>query len=412
MHRATPPFIVTESGCAPPIPPSPAVSVIVPASEPPKRRRRDLGEALVGPLEDSLTADVDPRPGRHLAVHRQSLLLEPPELVPVRPLGDEVRVCDQHSRRPLVSAKDADGLPGLDQQRLVAGERPQLGDDRVEGLPGARRAAGAAVDDEVVGALGDVGVEVVHQHPQRRLLLPPTAGQLSPMRSADGTRTLHAKPSDPVAHAVQYRARCEHLLDRSQLRREPAIGAGAGTPRVARPGPRPVPAAGLQRRPQLDPAGGGADLDREDPPQVGDDGPQLAGGAPAHRDVVLLHRRGRQRVGRGGDGEAAVLGDHRRLRVLGDHQARVDARIGRQERRQALRAGLVEQAVGPALGDRADLGGRDREEVAGHRDRRAVEVPARLDPAVGQDHRVVDRRGELGLGDPCDVLEPCRARPR
>ena len=34
-HSATPPFIVTASGCAPPMPPSPAVSVIVPASEPP-----------------------------------------------------------------------------------------------------------------------------------------------------------------------------------------------------------------------------------------------------------------------------------------------------------------------------------------------------------------------------------------
>ena len=33
----TPPAIVTASGCAPPIPPSPPVKVIVPASEPPKR---------------------------------------------------------------------------------------------------------------------------------------------------------------------------------------------------------------------------------------------------------------------------------------------------------------------------------------------------------------------------------------
>ena len=39
MHRATPSFIVIASGWAPPMPPSPAVSVIVPASEPPKRRR-------------------------------------------------------------------------------------------------------------------------------------------------------------------------------------------------------------------------------------------------------------------------------------------------------------------------------------------------------------------------------------
>ena len=37
MTIATPPFIVTASGCAPPIPPRPAVSVIVPASEPPNR---------------------------------------------------------------------------------------------------------------------------------------------------------------------------------------------------------------------------------------------------------------------------------------------------------------------------------------------------------------------------------------
>ena len=32
----------------------------------------DLGEALVGALEDPLGADVDPRAGRHLAVHRQA----------------------------------------------------------------------------------------------------------------------------------------------------------------------------------------------------------------------------------------------------------------------------------------------------------------------------------------------------
>ena len=37
MQITTPPFIVTASGWAPPMPPSPAVSVIVPASEPPNR---------------------------------------------------------------------------------------------------------------------------------------------------------------------------------------------------------------------------------------------------------------------------------------------------------------------------------------------------------------------------------------
>ena len=36
MQIATPSFIVTASGWAPPMPPRPAVSVIVPASVPPK----------------------------------------------------------------------------------------------------------------------------------------------------------------------------------------------------------------------------------------------------------------------------------------------------------------------------------------------------------------------------------------
>jgi hypothetical protein len=35
MQIATPSFIVTASGCAPPMPPSPAVSVMVPAKVPP-----------------------------------------------------------------------------------------------------------------------------------------------------------------------------------------------------------------------------------------------------------------------------------------------------------------------------------------------------------------------------------------
>ena len=36
-HSATPPFSVTASGCAPPMPPRPAVSVVVPRSVPSKR---------------------------------------------------------------------------------------------------------------------------------------------------------------------------------------------------------------------------------------------------------------------------------------------------------------------------------------------------------------------------------------
>ncbi len=39
-HSAQPSFIVTASGCAPPMPPSPAVTTSRPRSVPPKRWRR------------------------------------------------------------------------------------------------------------------------------------------------------------------------------------------------------------------------------------------------------------------------------------------------------------------------------------------------------------------------------------
>src|SRR5438477_4117346 len=52
-------------------------------------------------------------------------------------------------------------------------------------MPGARRPAGAAVDDEAVGILGHVGVEVVHEHAQGGFLNPALAGALRPARGAD-----------------------------------------------------------------------------------------------------------------------------------------------------------------------------------------------------------------------------------
>ena len=147
----------------------------------------DLGEALVGALEDPLGADVDPRAGRHLPVHRQAGGLEAAELVPRRPVGHEVGVGDQHPRRPLVGAEHADRLARLHEHRLVVAERAQRAAHRVEGVPRAGGAAGAAVDDEVVGALGDLGVEVVLQHPERGLLRPAPAAQLGAPRRTDGT---------------------------------------------------------------------------------------------------------------------------------------------------------------------------------------------------------------------------------
>ena len=147
---------------------------------------RDRGEGLVGALQDPLGADVDPRAGRHLAVHREPEVLEAAELRPVGPVPDEIGVGDEHARRPFMGAEDADRSPGLHEHRLVVGERGERANHRVEGAPVTRRATRAAVDDELVRVLRDLGVEVVLQHAQRCLLRPASSGEGGAARGGDG----------------------------------------------------------------------------------------------------------------------------------------------------------------------------------------------------------------------------------
>ena len=148
----------------------------------------DGRERLVGALQDALGADVDPGTRRHLAEHGQPERLEPPELLPGGPLRHQVGIGDQHPRRPLMRAEHADRLAGLHQQRLVLLQVTQRADDAVEGLPAAGRPAGPAVDDELVRVLGDLRVEVVHQHPHGRLLRPALAGQAGAAGRPDRAR--------------------------------------------------------------------------------------------------------------------------------------------------------------------------------------------------------------------------------
>ena len=177
MQIATPSFIVTASGCAPPIPPRPGGQRHPTAQRAAEVLAGQLGERLERALQDALRPDVDPRAGGHLAVHRQALALELAEDLPGGPLADEVRVGDQDARRPFVGPEDRHGLARLDEQGLVVGQPAQLPDDRVEGGPRAGRAAGAAVDDEGVGVLGHLRVEVVHEHPEGGFLAPAAAGR-------------------------------------------------------------------------------------------------------------------------------------------------------------------------------------------------------------------------------------------
>ena len=83
-------------------------------------------------------------------------------------------------------SEDGYGLARLHEQGLVVVEALQRADDGPEALPVAGRLARPAVDDEVFRALGHLGVEVVHEHAQGRLLVPALAGKIPPPRRPDG----------------------------------------------------------------------------------------------------------------------------------------------------------------------------------------------------------------------------------
>src|ERR1019366_2092046 len=63
---------------------------------------------------------------------------------------------------------------------------------------------------------------------------------------------------------------------------------------------------------------------------------------------------------------------------------------------------IISPELTPASGarnGRSPPGGGDRQEVAGESQRLAVEVAGRLQPAVGENHRVVHRRSQFAAGD-------------
>ena len=164
---------------------------------------RDGRERLVGALQDALRADVDPRSGRHLAVHREPEVLEAAELLPVGPVADEVGVGDEHPRRPLVRAEDTDGAPALHEHGLVAFESAQRALKGVEGGPVTGGLSRAAVDDKLVRVLRNLRVEVVLEHPQRCLLGPAQSGELRATRGTDGAGAGDSRRG----HGISWRGR-------------------------------------------------------------------------------------------------------------------------------------------------------------------------------------------------------------
>ena len=134
-------------------------------------------ESFKRALHNSLRADVNPRAGGHLPVHHQAGAFKLVEFLPARPMPDQVRVCDQHSRRILMRLKHSYRLARLHQQRLVIFKIFQCAHDRVIAIPITRSFPGTAIDHQIARPFTDFLIQIVHQHAHGGFLLPSLAGK-------------------------------------------------------------------------------------------------------------------------------------------------------------------------------------------------------------------------------------------
>ena len=116
-------FMVTASGWAPPIPPSPAVTTSRPAQRAAEALARDRRERLVGALEDPLRADVDPRARRSSGRTSSARPRRARGSAPRSPIA--ARGWSWRSARAAraVRLEHRHGLAGLHEQRLVVAQR-------------------------------------------------------------------------------------------------------------------------------------------------------------------------------------------------------------------------------------------------------------------------------------------------
>ncbi len=145
-------------------------------------------KGFVRALHDSLAADVDPRTRGHLAVHGETLAVEFVEVVPGRPVRHQIRIGDQHARRIGMRREHPHRLARLHQQGFLLGQVLQGVDDAVVAIPVARGASDAPVHHEFGGIFGDLRVQIVHQHAQRRFGHPGTRAQGVAAGRADDSR--------------------------------------------------------------------------------------------------------------------------------------------------------------------------------------------------------------------------------
>jgi hypothetical protein len=288
-HSATPSFIVIASGWAPPIPPSPAVRVSVPSQRAAEALLGDRHERLVGALQDPLGADVDPRTGGHLPVHHQA------------GASRSQKVSQSPSRAPAGCWRSGPAAPsrGCGTPRPAcptarAWSRRSRGcaawDDGVEGLPRAGGLAPTAVDDQFVGVLGDLGIEVVHEHSRAASWSQPFVDSLGPARCHDHRRH-HCLRSMAAAIPPPSMSCAAASISAPTGRSATSGGTTVRTAsRIAC-----VPGAGSSGASLLASLGGTDEFDGDHVCRVAQHVVELPSCAPTHRHVIFLRTRGRDR---------------------------------------------------------------------------------------------------------------------
>ena len=214
-------------------------------------------------------------------------------------------------------------------------------------------------------------------------------------RTGRGAGAHRSSPATPRSASRQL-ARAQPLLRLVEVAGEDAVVVEVGDALAQRRDHRGGGRPGTQRGAQLQRLRGGDQLGGEHAAQGGDAAARAHRRGEAHRHVVLLAGARRHAVHRDRRGRGAQLDDHRRGRVLADHQPAVEPGVGGEERGQAARARRVEQAVEAALADRGEVGADAGQHVGGVGERLAVEVAAAHHLAV-EHHGVVDDGRELAL---------------
>ena len=117
-----------------------------------------FSKSFVGSLHNALSSNVNPRSRGHLAVHRQTLLVEFVKVIPGRPVWHKIGIGDQHTRRIFVGAKHANGFARLYQQGFIIIQGFQGGHDLIKILPRPCSPANTTVNHQFMWIFSDIRV--------------------------------------------------------------------------------------------------------------------------------------------------------------------------------------------------------------------------------------------------------------